>query len=80
MIKFLLTSIAVIFLVRMLLRLLTGGFHVKVEKHYYYHDNRKQETQKPEGFTTITQNTTQGKQNKYSETEGEYVPYEEVKE
>lgn len=80
MIKFLLTSVAVIFLVRMLLRLLTGGFHVKVEKHYYYHVNRKQESQEQEGFTTITQNTSKGKQSKYPGTEGEYVPYEEVNE
>jgi hypothetical protein len=80
MIKFLLTSIAVIFLVRMLIRLLTQGFNVKIEKHYYYHHTPKQEAQKHEGYTTLNQNTAEGKQVKYSETEGEYVPYEEVKE
>lgn len=79
MIKFLLTSLALVFLFRVLLKLLLGGFVVRVEKHYYHNTSTQDKKQKPEGYTTIHQQNSSNKPAKYSDTEGEYVNYEEIK-
>lgn len=75
MIKFLLTLIAVVVLFRILMRVLLGGFMVKVEKHYYHGPPRKPEQ---EGTVRIEKSET-GMRKRYRDDEGDYTDYEEVK-
>ena len=76
MLKFLLTLIAVIFLLRLLIGLLAGSFQVYIVKHYHEQAPRDHKRQ-PEGKVTIDTGTG-AKPRKYSDTEGEYTDYEEI--
>lgn len=76
MVKFLLTTIAVVILFRILMRLLFGNFMVKVEKHYYHSHPKPEE--KKEGAVRI-ENTDVVKRQRYKNDEGDYTDYEEVK-
>jgi hypothetical protein len=76
MVKFLLTTIAVVILFRILMRLLFGNFMVKVEKHYYHSQPNPEE--KKEGAVRI-ENTDVVKRQRYKNDEGDYTDYEEVK-
>jgi hypothetical protein len=76
MIKFLLTLIAVVVLFRILMRVLLGGFMVKVEKHYYHGPPRSKP--EPEGTVRIEKPQT-GMRKRYRDDEGDYTDYEEVK-
>ena len=78
MLKSIIIFLGILLLIRFLLRMLSSGLSIRVEKHYYHHGN-KEPYQKPEGYTTINTNSTVSKTGKYTDTEGEYVNYEEVK-
>lgn len=78
MLKFLFTFLAVVFLLRILVKMLAGAVQIKVVKNYYQAPPDDLKNRKPEGHVTISE-TADNKKTKYAPDEGEYVNYEEVK-
>jgi hypothetical protein len=72
MLKFLFTAVITIFLIRLLMRLLFGGVHIRIEKyHYHHHRDDRSEGQ-------VSLDTKKKKHNSDIGTAGEYVDFEEL--